>query len=66
MFSWALFNLIILVGFAGNYKILAMAILANLIALVEHRARREHEEVETAAVVASVKRLTTRKYRKDL
>lgn len=58
MYSLALFNLIILVGFAGNYSILAFTVLANIIAFAEYRVRRDLEESKRIP--------TTRKYAKSL
>ena len=57
MFSWLLFNIIIICGFHGNLTILSATLLANIIALIEYRARRDREESERQATIRSTRKL---------
>lgn len=58
MYSLVLFNLIIIFGFAGNYSLLALALLANIAAFVEYRVKSDLEESQRVPA--------TRRYNKGL
>lgn len=66
MFSWLLFNCLIIATASGSLRILCFALVINIVAWLEHKMRQEHYENENRVLVSNVKRLTTRKYKKDI
>lgn len=58
MYSLVLFNLIIIIGFAGNYPLLAFAVIANIIAFAEYRVRRDLEESKRLPATRRYSKLT--------